>query len=382
MGRVEHRKLEQDLENYKRLTQSWQYSEIADETRDTFNAELSALETMVAAKKKELNGIVFRLRDTDFWPVIPKPQDTSVADAETLKNIQELKTGVGDLYRKIQELEQRTASIAQEVTPEGGERAPKRRRLSTTSPGDALPTISHPQPPSRWSSEVESRLDELDERYTSLENNLVVYDNDMLLRVNEQVEQKLEETLPLLQGMVPTQAPVAIPPDGLAGLESDVGAIAGYVTELYHLKGTTDEQVGRLAEENVQLKQKITLLETSQKQVDEALMRDRAEIKALKTALTSLLAQTASPPIPTHPSKEDIITSIKPQIVQAIQSDVQPMFSGLQKTIEAMLEKQRSDLPGIVMTNFKPSMQPSENGKHVPHVNGTSPLYPSKTSNG
>lgn len=249
--RTQYVALEKELTSLRALANSRNYASLSEVARGRLEKQTADTEHTFNAKKQELNSLVFKLVDSDFWPVPPvhpdfheKGEDARQKTAED--RFQELRTTVWTLGEGVKELSDavRTVKNAQTIPTSisssstqdaGGEqRLGKRRRLSdadgqpqavavpttpappqapqpTTATTPQIPAASHEPPqtaskPSRStrtapavsSAEIDSvkdKLEELEGQLNDLENSMVQFNDEILTELESRIDDKLEDKL-------------------------------------------------------------------------------------------------------------------------------------------------------------------------------------------
>lgn len=168
------------------------------------------------AKKEELNTLVYRLVDREFWPVPPQnPDDPKHAITE--EKYREVRVIVWELRDKVRDLSDRMqkqlaiggTSVAGSTTPTPAPmptiprtippassdamvvdepRPPKRRRLSNSEQTEDRPA---PRISSRAMEAVQERLTSIEGKIGEIENDLVQFDQDLQAHLDERIDEKL-----------------------------------------------------------------------------------------------------------------------------------------------------------------------------------------------
>lgn len=242
--RSQHIALERELTSLRSLLASRQYANLSDTAREKLEKQVKETEDRFSAKKAELNQLVYKLVDSEFWDAAmswpglgdaasdPKGKgkerekdfrwegsDANETAAET--RFRELRTvvwqvrdGVDELYKIVGELRGSSS-----VDDDGGRPSKKRRLsdslvtddsmtlISTSSSSETpkRPTAAHalsfsdisgtkilPMPPVELET-ITDKLTALDGRVADLENNMVQFDHEMLSELELRMEERLQD---------------------------------------------------------------------------------------------------------------------------------------------------------------------------------------------
>ena len=261
--------------------------------RSNYRAKVDALQDKRSAKKQELNAIVNRLVEAQYWRVTPPTTDDLLQHRmEMQASISQLRDNVQDLYSLVRSLETKSMPPPpppplEPDTEEESSRPIKKRRLSEEAflsmlPSSSSSTLVGPLLQPLDSKEVEAlndRLLELDDRVASLENDLVIHDNDILKEAGDLMTIKLEEwerkrTPPIRKGGS-TGAPQAelgegssvVGPniserlqtleDGFMRTEVEVGGLIDEVVRLITGGDDVQKQMDSLKAENELLREQV-----------------------------------------------------------------------------------------------------------------------------
>lgn len=386
VARNEHVKLERDSHSFQRLINSSFYDDVSEEQKSRLDSELQDIQNQREAKKKELNDLVFRLRDMDFWPALPRPEGSLLTQEHQLtirENINDLKRSVQELHDQLKTLNTPGTSH-QGTTAEHPEAPPlKRRRLSVN---EKTPPKA-PSPDTQKSvTEMEDRLMTLELRISEMENNLVENQSTIYEELDSRMIERLEDmAVPQAKDPTPPSPPAPIPLspqtlERLKGIEAnldqtgtEIVTIAEEIAELIVRGNTYEREVADLRNENAKLKEKIThvstyptkllrmtdtasplQLEVVQKQCLESSEKDRAEMKALNAAITAFISQ---PPASSTIPVEEIIRSLQPTLVNEVRKDLYSVLEDQRKAIHGVIQTRSTELSQPVMHNLAVTMQ-------------------------
>ena len=394
LARADYLKLEKDIQAFQRIKHSWKLSDMPEDEKLRLDAQLSALETQFESRKKDLNTLTRRLIDSDFWPAFPK--SAAVVVRETVEDLQ---AKVQDIYGTIQKMEALrlpsntvAASAPKEESPiVETDRPAKRRRMES----EEAKTDAQSNEKARGfalSRDLDSLRDQvlvLEGEISVMQNDLVQFDNNLLDQLNDEMERKFElyglhgpaeGSKPSTHTSVPHSVP-PIPPEKVGVLESglqkageDITEIAQEVGTLITRSNTRDSDMVLLHQENEQLKLQVNAvsphgimeiqiakfcasqLQQLQLQNMQTLETQKAEIDALKAAVTIFVSQ-AKPDPPPMPSIDEIVASCRPQLVYAMRQEIQPLLEDMKGAVETMLQAQSTELCNTVLSKLSATLQ-------------------------
>jgi len=410
MGRAEYLRLEKEIQAYQRIAQSWRLLDVSEEEKTRLTTQLTSLENQFDIKKKDLNALTHRLIDSEFWPALPKN-----AAAGVRGSVEDLQGKVKDIYDTIEKLQtlrlsssiSGSASPPKDVTPTpDADRPAKRRRLENGDATLAVPsaeTREQVQDPasSRELDSLKDRVLFLEDKLSEMQNELVQYDSNMLLSLQDEMETKFEQ-YGLVSGSslpVPVTAPaqplaptISQPQDagkvdmletGLGKAGEEIGVLAHEVGALITRNDARDQDMVLLHDENEYLKIQILDLQNIQSQNMKALEVQKTEIEALKAAVTLFVSQTKPEPRP-MPTIDEIVASCQPQLVHAMRQEIQPLLEDMKGAVETMLQTQSTELCNVVLTKLATTLQTvqsiaswmdtmKQGGRSANSVNGVTP---------
>lgn len=235
--RTQHVELERELGQLKSLLTSRQYASLSEAAREKLEKQIKATEERHTEKRLELNDLVYKLVDSDFWdasmtwPGIdedmvkadkkgkgkerePRWDRQELRESSAEGRFKELRTvvwqvrdGVNDLYKIVGELRSNPGIE--------GQRPAKRRRMDesftvdepvvsipaststlATQPSPSSHLLSFakslPTPPMDFDSII-NRLTRIDDRVSDLENTMVQLDSEALNELETRMEERLQE---------------------------------------------------------------------------------------------------------------------------------------------------------------------------------------------
>lgn len=274
-ARIDYLKLEREADALAQTLRSSDY-EPAKDHKSRLSSQLAGVETRRDQKKKDLNDMVYRLRDMDFWPALPRPEGTLLTEEKQL----EIRRTLDDLKRDVRELRETTKQLreAQSAPPQPPEHSGspplKRRRLSTGE--EAQPKAKATTPVDDTdaqvaAAELEDKFTTLEGRVSDLENSIVENQNTLYEEFEHRISERLEEHS-ILQAKDPTTLmPPPPPPDPHPGLEeklttiaanldiagSEISEIAEEIADLILRANTCEREVAQLRSENETMRQRI-----------------------------------------------------------------------------------------------------------------------------
>ena len=225
------------MEKYQRLVRSARYSSISDEDKQRLDAQLSDVNTRLNAKKDELNSLLPRLIEADFWGAnVNSPPRLDELRKEILDIVAALSKSMEKLHEQYEELRTKgVASLAREAmdidnTTQAHEGPPvKRRRLST----GGTTSVSNDDRVQQGSSQqgdphdLDERLKEMEERIAELEISGIERDNNLLDEVEDIVRHQIdaEHRRAKLDDVAPKDPATQAPQPQLQLIDTRIGQI-------------------------------------------------------------------------------------------------------------------------------------------------------------
>lgn len=280
--RVEYLKIEQDVTSFKQMKDSPRYFDASEEVKDRLTRQLAELERQWDVKKSELNTHLYRLLDTDFWPVSHVAPESATTD-EKFHDMRVLVWELRDNVVEIQKMMQISAGVSSSEFPEStidNTPAMKRRRVfeaeaveikkSSTpviAPGTSVVAAARPAELSDGEiNKLYARFEKIDTKLSELENNMVQLDNEMLAQMHDDVEEQVDKKLGTLK-----LNPVAAAPDtsqslreendklweAASGFDKDIRGLVDTALGLLNQTAAADQEILNLKTENATLKQQI-----------------------------------------------------------------------------------------------------------------------------
>ncbi|KAF7793072.1 hypothetical protein EIP86_004179 [Pleurotus ostreatoroseus] len=384
--RIDYVRIEREVLCVKRMVNNPRLAEISDEARERLNQQLADLETQWNQKKDALNTTVFKLIDSDFWPIVSPAADTKSPEERfgvMRATVWELRDKVKELSEMMKQVNERIDSVKSAPAPvaavsaetaEGGGPPLKRRKVSepseegeVKSTDDSPPAGPPPEPvnatlePEQLNT-INEQFANLEQRISDLENELIQADRNVL----EQLEEKLEERISQLNFHEDqSEKQAEAPPDTgqqdakLAELQtvvnsvsSDIEELAGEVAALISRNGLVENEVKRLTDENAQMRKQIETLEEQHKATGDELKNQRQELNALNAALMSLVSQPPHPPPPPTGDVGVLIESLLPPLLAAVRQDIEPRVGELQSHVEELISAQNEELSATVISKL------------------------------
>ncbi|KAI0693286.1 hypothetical protein BC835DRAFT_1354408 [Cytidiella melzeri] len=387
-ARIDYLKNEQDLAGLRRIDQSRHMAEFSVETKRRLEKQREDTEARLMARREELNSVVWRLVDDDFWPVPPRLPSEGNSSEEKFKEVRltvwDLKDKVNQLSELIQHQAAHGPSVPNDTvqpkprlstlalpsqTPDAMEvdepRPTKRRRLSD----EQLPVVV-PRASDSSKKDLDVLLDRLvilEGKISEIENEMVQYDQDLSVTVEEKIEDKLANMhLPSRlrldnQGnMIDTGQPSSEVQSKLRELEAgfeqagrEIEEVATEVASILSHLANVDHETVRLAAENESMKQQLTIMLEKQQAMDEMLAAQKTEIKALNAALSAYISRPPDPvPPPQLPDIRTMVEALRPSLMASVRENISPMLQGLRDQIEKILLDHTTELSKTVMTKL------------------------------
>lgn len=263
----------------QRLSRSVRFDEVLEEDKARMDARISSLTSQCDAKKTELNRMLVRLTDADFWPVGQKmPPTLEDGHAAMQTTINELKKSLASLYKLIEDTRadfaksretQATAFTDSEGNQTTEPRAAKRRRLS--SGDDTLVEDEDRKRAMVTAAEVDElrgKLLEVERQLADVQNEMVQHDNELLQEIEDLVHSRLED----IPGSASTSRGGRAPDNDpkkqrdnvldhirrdLDSTGNDILSLAQEVAGLIKQMNAKDQEQTNLRLENEQLKQRV-----------------------------------------------------------------------------------------------------------------------------
>ncbi|THG99220.1 hypothetical protein EW026_g3090 [Hermanssonia centrifuga] len=345
--------------------------------------QLTDSERQWEAKKQELNSIVYRMIDSEFWPVVPQTPDM-VSPEERFRDLRttvwELKGQAQELYEMMRTVKARGPSpVSAHPIKEhqDSEQPPAKRRRVSESTETKLPILPPAQPDSVISKELDAlgdRFNALDVRLSDLENDMVQYDNEMFAELDERIEEKLAaSSIPSSTGPEGDSAAPETIDTGqtmatrlqelemdLAGAGKDIEEVAKEIGSIIKHAGEADAEIDKLRKENEAMRKQIVALDEQQKHNNEALKTYKAELDALNAAVSTYMTQSTTPPPQSLPDMGGILESIAPSMLAAVRQDIQPLLADVRSNVEDLLRKQSTELSTAVMAKLSLTLKTVE----------------------
>ncbi|KAI0341771.1 hypothetical protein BDW22DRAFT_1485224 [Trametopsis cervina] len=393
-ARVDYVKIESSIASLRRLVNSRQRLDLSTETKGRMVKQITEAEARLKAKREELNTFVYRLIDSDFWPIPPRPLSGDADHIETQEEkFREVRVTVLALRDQVKEL---SASLLNQGTPvEVAERKPspkvpmpvhsdqdndgmvvddprptKRRRLSEEP---QRPAESNVQPSASQADldALSDRLSAMETKIADLENDMVQYDQELSANVDDRLEEKLaalELSRPADPQVIDTGQISEETQVKLRALESefelagkDIEEMAKEVGGIIRHLNEVDDATARFKAENESIKQEVALLEQRQRVTEDMLRAQNAEIKALNAALTAYIARPPDPvPPPILPDIQTMVDTLRPMLIAAVREDISPMLLKLRQEVETILSGHTAELSGTVMAHLRTVLKMQE----------------------
>lgn len=222
IARGEHLKLTQEMEKYQRLIQSARYSSISDEDQERLNVRMSEVTGRLDAKKDELNSLLPRLIEADFWgATVHSPPKLDEFRKEVQNIVADLRKNMEKLHEQYEELRTKglTSSAGEhmdiDASMQGDEGPPAKRRRLSTGGTPSVPSnevIKRDGTQHADAHDLDERLKEVEDRITELEISGIERDNTLLEEVEDIVRHRIDEE----QGRLKIDAPAAKDPAAVA----------------------------------------------------------------------------------------------------------------------------------------------------------------------
>ena len=314
--RTQHVAIEQELSQLKSLLASRKYVNLSDVVKEKLEKQVKVAEDRHAEKRLELNDIVYKLVDSEFWDAsLTWPGvDENAAQADSKgkgKDVEpgwggresreskaeerfgelravvwQVRSGVADLYKIVGEL--------QGYTGTKGSRPPKRPRLDesmvdavstilnhspststlTSTTHSFATTVPSPAPPVELDS-INDRLTAIDDRVSDLENTMVQFDSETLNELEHRMQERFH-AFNLMEG--DERMEIDGEPDNSGQHEQrkqtvtqrmqhvekeidragqDISGLAIEIAEIITRAQASDDEVAKLKQENAEMRDRI-----------------------------------------------------------------------------------------------------------------------------
>lgn len=288
--RIETLKLEGDLAGLKRVTASRQFSDMSDQTQRKLKKQVEDVETRLKAMRDNLNDIVNRLVDSDFWPMPPRPSGKDAVHATDDDKFREMRLTVMSLKGKIKEIEeerQKTVKLEASVLRNSAklnsglptptlpaststptlpvsrpdvmdvdeQRPAKRRRVSEErdQPQQSEQSSAEGSTSGRDFDALFDRLNAFEEKLVEIENEMVTFDQTISSVVEDRLEDRFGD-LSILPGGSRSGEAV-----GGAG-PIDTGQLTGKLHELEVEFGQAANEIKELADTMASMFTELTVM--------------------------------------------------------------------------------------------------------------------------
>src|SRR3984957_4682786 len=266
----EYKTLTAELENCRRLTNSWNFAHLPEEDRIRLRARVVDLESRSQEKKKLYDTIIAQLVETEVWPIAKRPEDSESGYNQLFKYVAELRDTVTEMNALLHDMiAQRNIRISSEQEAEQDHSRPsKRRRLSTDrtiSQGEALP------PDSAGLEQIQDKLTGFEESLSNFENNLTQHDRELGDELDSRLAVRLDE-LRASGKVAAAMANKKTPPSeahsrALREIELNINTTGDQISELAEVVGNLilqsnshDAVISQLKQENDELKSQFLLV--------------------------------------------------------------------------------------------------------------------------
>lgn len=209
------------MESLRSLAASSRFADLPDAARKSVETKLKETEQQYHAKRLELNDLVYKLVDSEFWdsalswpgldadgkdkkadvkgkgretgqgPSWDESTPTHSGAEERFKELRvvvwQVRDQVKELYRLMDELRgaptEPPDNAEKSIEADANRRPMKRRRT-----GDLTSSI-----PDEQLEDINDKLDTLDGRLTDLENTMIQFDNEVVTELDRRMEERFQE---------------------------------------------------------------------------------------------------------------------------------------------------------------------------------------------
>lgn len=275
--RSEHAKLEAEVRNLRRLTQSSRYSGLEEEDKARLNERLKDCETRTARKKEELSDHIARLMEAESWPVV-KQEGGQVTETEAGNELKyfEMAQAVAELRATVTKMNDainmfiraRNSNAEGEIDMamdvDGDEkldnaRPTKRRRTSQGAESSDEQSRDASDIIQREVTVLRDKLVMLEGRLSDLENDRIQQNRELMDEIEARIQSRLED-LDTGKPSATDSAALQQASDRLFEVEQHVNATGAQVDEiaveigsLITRSSSTEAEIARLRQELIEL---------------------------------------------------------------------------------------------------------------------------------
>lgn len=253
-SRRDYSKLESDLSQIRRLSNSSIVCNMPEADRARINSQEMALELQMEVKRKDINETIQKLIGNSFWPVLKTPQISEMEKmlGEAKKHVLEVRCLLDDVKNSCAALFKTSASDG----TQDSDRPTKRRKLEGEADSLGQSTSGNAE---AMTEDIAKELETFRDKLTELDGHLIDLENDILQRdqvisgeIELHVDARLEEE--------DTLYPPIREPTEVSRIEIEA-VVDAKNQELVRVVTTTGEEIGVLALEVAELITKVNDLE-------------------------------------------------------------------------------------------------------------------------
>lgn len=354
-------KLEAEVRYMQRLKQSTLSIGLDEDEKSLITTQLPELQKQWEDKKLELNAMVGKLMETNYWPVL-HPPDLLGAEAkyqELEKIVIDLKdvvTKVNDDLRLIvsdQNLGMASSDQGEQAV-NVDQRPSKRRRVDDNDEIGIFQDGGQGYAVEEFTL-IRDSLENLESRLSDVSNELNQRDLDIMDEIVSAVHAKWEDVGPPPFSSLGSQNGTVVEDsdklqqieNNLKTTEADVSVLAEEVEKLMTREPDVAAEIQQLKKENMKIRDNCAAHQTRLREMREQMEHDKKAAEALSAALAAHLANpiTSSP---TNLPQEYILQILDEPIQDSVRAHIKQLLNRLRADLENMIRTKNDELYGAL----------------------------------
>jgi hypothetical protein len=268
----EYKTLTAELENCRRLTNSWNFAQLPQQDQTRLNTRVRDLESKSQEKRNLYDTLIAQLVETEVWPIAKRPEDSELGYNQLFKYVAELRDTVTEMNALLHDMiAQRNIRISEQETEQEHSRPSKRRRLSIDRTIIQEEAFLRVPPDSAGLEEIQDKLTGFEESLSNFENNLTQHDRELGDELDSRLAVRLDE-LRASGKVAAAMANKKTPPSeahtrALPEIELNINTTGDQISELAEEVGNLilqsnshDAVISQLKQENDELKSQFVLV--------------------------------------------------------------------------------------------------------------------------
>jgi hypothetical protein len=268
----EYKTLTAELENCRRLTNSWNFAQLPQQDQTRLNTRVRDLESKSQEKRNLYDTLIAQLVETEVWPIAKRPEDSELGYNQLFKYVAELRDTVTEMNALLHDMiAQRNIRISEQETEQEHSRPSKRRRLSIDRTIIQEEAFLRVPPDSAGLEEIQDKLTGFEESLSNFENNLTQHDRELGDELDSRLAVRLDE-LRASGKVAAAMANKKTPPSeahtrALREIELNINTTGDQISELAEEVGNLilqsnshDAVISQLKQENDELKSQFVLV--------------------------------------------------------------------------------------------------------------------------